>query len=130
MTEERKPGSESGPDVLKISRRNPVAAEAENNFAKITGRTSFGILKRVPIGLNKFTNKSNAPEERKICMAKNRAIKVGATSITILKPSLTPFKKGSYISFLVNTPYKMIEKIRNGKIKLAISEIIFFDPSI
>ena len=43
MIEERKPAAESGPEFLKISRRNPVAAEKENNFAKITGRTSVGI---------------------------------------------------------------------------------------
>ena len=42
MIEERKPAAESGPEFLKISRRNPVAAEEENNFAKITGRTSVG----------------------------------------------------------------------------------------
>ena len=43
MTEERKPTAESGPEVLKISRRKPVAAEEENNLAKMTGRTSVGI---------------------------------------------------------------------------------------
>lgn len=130
MTEERNPGRESGPDVLKISKRKPVAAEEENNFAKITGRTSFGILNIFAIGLNKFTKRSKAPEERKICMAKNSAMSVGAISITILKPSLTPFKNGSYISLFVSRPYKIIEKMRNGKIKLAINEIIFFYPSI
>lgn len=66
MTEDIVPARESGPDVLNIFKRNPVAAEEEKSFAKITGRTSLGIFKIFPMGVRKLTRRSNAPEERNI----------------------------------------------------------------
>lgn len=66
MIDDINPAKESGPEVLKISRRNPVAAEEENNFAKITGSTSFGIFKSLPIGVKKLITRFKASEERKI----------------------------------------------------------------
>ena len=94
MTEDINPARESGPEVLKISSRKPVAAEEEKSFAKMTGRTSFGIFKRFPRGARNETIRSSAPDERKIWIAKNKAIKVGAISNTILNPSITPSRNG------------------------------------
>mgnify|MGYP000907755843 CR=1 FL=1 len=52
--------------TLPISSRNPVAAEEEKSFAKITGKTSLGIFNSFPIGVRKRTIRSKAPEERNI----------------------------------------------------------------
>lgn len=64
-----------------------MAAEDENSFAKITGSTSFGILKSFPTGVNADTSRSNAPEVLKIWTARKSAISVGAISRTTLNPS-------------------------------------------
>ena len=86
----------------------PVAADDENILTMATGIISGCIPRALVKGENIEHINARHPELLKIPTATRSPIKVGASPVTILKPSLTPVRNASYTGIFLIMPYKTI----------------------
>ena len=123
------PIKESGPASLKISSKNPVAAEVEKRRTKIKGISLAGKEISFSRGRNRFSKKWSIPDARRADTALIRPISAGAVFNTVRNPRSVPSVKRSKTGSFFNMPDKMIRKITNGMIKSEIIKSSFMEPT-
>lgn len=111
MMDAAMPMKESVPYSLKMSKRSPLAAEAEIVLTMARGSSSSGKfsiptwLMRLPMPPHR---KSSRPEERRTLVPTRRPIRVGSNSITVLMPSAAPWVKSSKTLRFMDKPWVII----------------------
>ena len=102
------PQKESGPLVLNMSNRIPVAADEENIFTVPNDTSSSGNPISLLKGDIKETSISMAPEARNTATAHISPAREGKTPITVLSPCTAPSVKTENISVLEKNPHNII----------------------
>ena len=118
MTDAEKPVKESGPASLKMSNKNPVAAEVEKSRTKIKGISRAGKEKSFSTGRKRVSIKVRSPEARSAETALSRPIKTGAIFNTVSNPRSVPAVKRSKTGSFFIIPERIMEKMTKGIIKL------------
>lgn len=126
--EEVNPAKESGPISLKISRRNPVAAEEENRRTKIRGMRRAGKENACSKGVKSDSKKERIPQARRAETALMRPISAGAVFNTVRKPLSVPDVNKSKTGSFFKIPESRITDITNGMIKSEKKRRIFMEP--
>lgn len=129
IIEAEKPAKESGPLSLKMSRRNPVAAEVENKRMKMSGTSRAGKENIRSKGRKSDSRKVNKPDARRAETALIKPISAGAVLSTVRKPRSVPVVKISKTGSLFKIPEKIRIKMTKGMIKSEKKRRKFIEPT-